>query len=336
MLITPQTEAAQRVLGHLDTLIPILSCLDDIEDIARASAVSRSWNIATQRLHLKVLSIDLTYLTGARKPAELLQWLQRRRQDQTFAEMDYLEVFSDVEPVEILGLGLPKEFKLGLKSVQSLCNTLSMTPNSLFWLDIKINTCVCPLVIKSSMFARFPQLKFLKVHVIGCDIDGGPSDAFKFQLDEPLHALETMIIWQALTCFPGGTEQAAAGFLPNVLSLCALLSTDDAQTMLDLGVAANLLFARFFLMDQQEEVHGVYEESPSYDDLVVLESNKLQYLQLQGPQNGDLSLEVHKVSIHLECYACHVTLCGNDDRWNDDMQMAFDISQPPFEIRSRV
>ena len=56
MLITPQTEAARLVLGHLDTLIPILSCLNDIEGIARASAVSRSWNIATQRLHLKVLS----------------------------------------------------------------------------------------------------------------------------------------------------------------------------------------------------------------------------------------------------------------------------------------
>ncbi|DBB04454.1 TPA: hypothetical protein ACH3X1_012557 [Trebouxia sp. C0004] len=60
MPITPQTEAAQLVLGHLDTLIPILSCLDDTEDIARASAVSRSWNIATQKLHLEDLPINLT------------------------------------------------------------------------------------------------------------------------------------------------------------------------------------------------------------------------------------------------------------------------------------
>ncbi len=315
MPITPQTEAAQLVLGHLDTLIPILSCLDDIEDIARASAVSRSWNIATQKLHLKVLLIDLTYLTGARKPAELLQWLQRRRKDQTFAEMDYLEIFSDAEPLEILGLGSPKEFKLGLRSVQSLCNTLRITPNSLFWLDIKIDTCVCPLVIKSSMFARFPQLKFLKVHVIGYDIDVGPNHAFKFQLDEPLHALETMIVWQALTCFPAGLEQAAAGFLPNVLSVCAQLSTDDAQTMLDLGVAADLHFARFFLMNEQEELFGENDEdSPAYDSLVVLQSNKLQFLQLQGPGNGDLLLEVRKVSIYLECYACHVTLCGSGCR----------------------
>ena len=53
MPITPQTEAAQLVPGHVDTLVPILSCLDDIKHIARASAVSRSWNIATQKLHLK-------------------------------------------------------------------------------------------------------------------------------------------------------------------------------------------------------------------------------------------------------------------------------------------
>ncbi len=42
MPITPQTESAQLVLGHMDALIPILSCLDDTEVIARASAVSRS------------------------------------------------------------------------------------------------------------------------------------------------------------------------------------------------------------------------------------------------------------------------------------------------------
>ena len=78
MPITPQTEAAQLVLGHLDTLVSILSCLDEIKHIACASAVSRSWNIATQKLHLKVLSIDLT---EAREPAEWVQWLQRRRKD---------------------------------------------------------------------------------------------------------------------------------------------------------------------------------------------------------------------------------------------------------------
>lgn len=38
---TPQTESAQLVLGHLDTLILVLSCLNEIEDIASASAVSR-------------------------------------------------------------------------------------------------------------------------------------------------------------------------------------------------------------------------------------------------------------------------------------------------------
>ncbi len=328
MLVSPQTEAAQLVLGHLDTLIPILSCLVDIEDIARASAVSRSWNIATQRLHLKVLSIDLTCLTGARKPAELLQWLQRRRKDQTFAEMDYLEVFSDTEPPEFLGLGLPKEFRLGLRSVQSLCNTLKMTPNSLFWLDIKISSWVCPHVIKSSMFACFPQLKLFKEHIIGCHIDAGPNHAFKFQLDEPLYALQTMIIWQALTCFPAGTEQAAAGFLPNVRSLCAQLSTNDAKTMLDLGVAADLHLARFFLMNEQEELS-------SCNDLVVLEFNKLRYLQLQGPENGDLSLQVHKASIELECFACHVTFCGDVERWSDDIEMVLDISEPPFALRSK-
>ncbi len=110
------------------------------------------------------------------------------------------------------------------------------------------------------MFARFPQLKFLKVHVMDYDVSDGPNHAFKFQLDKPLHALETMIVWQALTCFPAGTEQAAAGFLPNVRSLCALLSTDDAQTMLNLGVAAKLQFARFFLMNEQEELYGENDE----------------------------------------------------------------------------
>ncbi len=92
------------------------------------------------------------------------------------------------------------------------------------------------------------------------DVSDGPNHAFKFQLDKPLHALETMIVWQALTCFPAGTEQAAAGFLPNVRSLCALLSTDDAQTMLNLGVAAKLQFARFFLMNEQEELYGENDE----------------------------------------------------------------------------
>lgn len=99
------------------------------------------------------------------------------------------------------------------------------------------------------MFACFPQLKSLKVHVIDYryDISDGPNLAFTFQLDRPLRSLKTMILWQALTCFPAGTEQAAARFLPNVLNLCAQLSTDDAQTMLDLGIAAKLQFAHFFL-----------------------------------------------------------------------------------------
>jgi len=140
--------------------------------------------------------------------------------------------------------------------------------------------------------------QFLKVHVTGCDIDAGPNHAFKFQLDEPLHALETMIIWQALTCFPAGTEHAAAGFLPNVRSLCAQLYTGDAQTMLDLGVAADLHFANFFLINEQEDLFGENDEdTPAYDNqLVVLQSSKLQFLQLQGPGNGDLLLEVRKVS----------------------------------------
>jgi len=186
------------------------------------------------------------------------------------------------------------------------------------------------------MFARFPRLKFLKIHVMDYDVSDGPNHAFKFQLDEPLHALKTMSVWQVLTCFPAGTEQAAAGFLPNVRSLSALLSTDDAQTMLNLGVAAKLQFARFFLMNEQEELYGENDEdSPAYDNLVVLESNKLQYLQLQGPGNGDLLLEVRKVSIYLECYACHVTLCGQNGRWSDEMEMAYDLSEPPFELRSR-
>lgn len=210
-----------------------------------------------------------------------------------------------------------------------------MTPNSLYWLDIDFDTYFCPLVIKSSMFACFPQLKFLKVHGMDYDASVGPNHACKFQLDEPLHALETMIVWQALT-FPAGTKQAAAGFLPNVQHLCAQLSTDDAQTMLDLGVAASLLFARFFLMNEQGALPGGNDEDyPSYDELVVLGSNQLQYLQLQGPENRDLSLVVHKVSIHLESHACRVALYGDGGRWSDDVQKGYDLSGPSFRLRAR-
>lgn len=66
--------------------------------------------------------------------------------------------------------------------------------------------------------------------------------------------------------------------------------------------------------------------------LVVLESNKLQYLQPQGPMNGDLLLKVHKLSTHLECHVCHVTLCGLNGPWSE---MAFDLSEPAFDLRSR-
>lgn len=58
MPTTPQTESAQLVLGHLDTLIPVLSCLDEIKDMARASAVIRLQDIATQKLHLNYMCID--------------------------------------------------------------------------------------------------------------------------------------------------------------------------------------------------------------------------------------------------------------------------------------
>ena len=146
-----------------------------------------------------------------------------------------------------------------------------------------------------------------------------------------------MIIWQALTCFPAGTEHAAAGFLPNVRSLCAEYYTGDAQTMLDLGVAADLHFANFLLINEQEDLFGENDEdTPAYDNqLVVLQSSKLQFLQLQGPGNGDLLLEVRKVSVYLECCACHVELCGSGPRWSDDMEMAYDLSEPPVELRSR-
>ncbi|DBB13643.1 TPA: hypothetical protein ACH3X3_000665 [Trebouxia sp. C0006] len=67
--------------------------------------------------------------------------------------------------------------------------------------------------------------------------------------------------------------------------------------MLDLGVAADLHFANFLLINEQEDLFGENDEdTPAYDNqLVVLQSSKLQFLQLQGPGNGDLLLEVRKV-----------------------------------------
>lgn len=91
-----------------------------------------------------------------------------------------------------------------------------------------------------------------------------------------------------------------------------------------------------FLMNEQEALHGRNDEdSLSYDELVVLGSNKLQYLQLQGPENRDLSLEVHKVSICLECYACRVALYGDGGRWSDNVQKGYDLSVPPVAFRTR-
>jgi hypothetical protein len=81
--------------------------------LLHALLLSADRNIATQKLHLKDLSIDLTYLTGARKPAELVQWLQRRRKDQTFAEIDCLEIFSDSEPLENSEIGLTQGVQVG-------------------------------------------------------------------------------------------------------------------------------------------------------------------------------------------------------------------------------
>ena len=107
--------------------------------------------------------------------------------------------------------------------------------------------------------------------------------------------------------------------------------------MLDLGVAVDLHFANFLLINEQEDLFGENDEdTPAYDNqLVVLQSSKLQFLQLQGPGNGDLLLEVRKVSVYLECCACHVELCDSGPRWSDDMEMAYDLSEPPVELRSR-
>ncbi len=309
LLSSSSLALARAVTDNTSIVASILSKLQSVEDMARASEVSKCWYAGSKQVCLSSWQVDLSTRQG-RYVKHYIRWLKVKRGQKAFSDMSHLELsVPTAYTKEAHGQAVTKVITLMYKmcgstlktyrlegaSADDLQTSLKHMPDGIHKVCMTPHATVGDLMIPTSAFHR-------KIQDINMSFRGRCRGFFL--IDVVLPDLTAVCVQQALTMIGLDAPFAAplAHFLPNLQTIEVQLSAKEAQAVLDQGIHAKLQNADLALRDSPEALLTMLTQNRSTVKLKVHQGSKLRKLRLTGPEMSQVSLSVYKADIQCLCY----------------------------------